>query len=180
MKRSDGEILPQIAREAIEKFIRGEGVLKPEFEPEGYLAGRAGVFVTIHTLDGDLRGCIGRIEPAKANIVDETIDRAIASATIDSRFNRVSVGELGNLKYDVSVLHQPEPVESEDDLDPDLYGIILSDQAGRLALMLPGIPSLDTVQKQLRATKRKAGIPVSADVRIERFRVDKFSEEEAG
>ena len=67
-------------------------------------------------------------------------------------------------------------MESEADLDPARYGVIIEDQAGRRAVMLPGIETLETVERQLAATRQKAGMPPGAKISIERFEVDKFRE----
>ena len=48
---------------------------------------RAGCFVSIHDSGGELRGCIGTIDPVRADIVDEVIENAISAGTRDPRFS---------------------------------------------------------------------------------------------
>lgn len=171
-----GELLPVVARQAVEEELLGPaGKLKVELT--GYLNQRRGVFVTIRSKAGELRGCKGNIVPQHANLVAATKACALSAAFDDARFEPVSRGELKNLGYEVSVLHEPESVADEEQLDPVVYGIILSTKDGRRALMLPGIPELDTVEVQLSATRRKARIEPFEPVEIQRFTVDKFSEE---
>jgi len=81
------------------------------------MEGKAGVFVSIHKV-GDLRGCIGTIEPTRENIAQEIISNAIAAATRDPRFPPISPSELSYLDYSVDILGKPEPVKSLDDFDP--------------------------------------------------------------
>lgn len=169
--------LAGVARAAVETWVREHSLWMPPVPVTGELLRRAGVFVTIRTKDDELRGCIGSLQPTRPNLVEETIDRAIASATNDIRFEPIAADELANLTYEVSILHPPELVVSTTELDPDRYGVILTDRYGRRAVMLPGIESLDTVEKQLVATKRKAGIPANEEVTIERFEVEKVVEE---
>ena len=79
--------LVQLARAAIEAYVCDGHVLKPEEAPEPVGNQRAGVFVTIHTRStGELRGCIGTIEPCEPDIAHETIQNAISAATQDPRF----------------------------------------------------------------------------------------------
>lgn len=171
------EQLPEVARKAVETFLHERRFPPPSDPAEPLLKRVAGVFVTIRNRAGELRGCIGTISPQKRNIVDETADRAIMAATRDPRFTPVSEEELPDLRYEVSVLTPPERVESEHELDPMHFGVIIEDGRGRRAVMLPGIESLDTVEKQLAATRHKAGIPPDAPVNIQRFEVEKYIEE---
>ncbi|MCB2153551.1 AmmeMemoRadiSam system protein A [bacterium] len=175
--KQSGQILPTVARRTVEAYLKRRERYHPEIEIGGYLASRAGVFVTIHTMDGDLRGCIGSLVGEQENVVLETVERAISAAVHDHRFPPVEVGELPNLHFEVSVLHPPEVVQGTAALDPERFGVIIRDGHGRRAVMLPGIESLDTVEKQVSATRRKAGIPPGESVQIERFEVDKFEEE---
>ena len=88
---------------------------------------RAACFVSIKTREGDLRGCIGTIDPEKNTLAEELIANAISAASRDPRFPPVRADELPNLKYSVDVLSQPELVRLED-LDPNTYGVIVEDQ----------------------------------------------------
>ncbi|MDK2973506.1 MAG: hypothetical protein PWP23_3261 [Candidatus Sumerlaeota bacterium] len=167
--------LARIARRAVEDHLHHRTTPLPA-DPPSEFQRPAGVFVTIRTIKGELRGCIGTLEANYPTIVEETIDRAAAAAFRDPRFDPVRKEELPNLLFEVSVLHPAEPVESEDELDPARYGVIVSGNHGRRAVMLPGIDQLDTAAKQLEATRRKAGIPEGEAVRIERFAVEKHVE----
>ena len=177
--RPPDDISPEgLARLSVEKFI-GEGItISPPQHPAGVLAQRAGTFVTLKTLAGDLRGCMGTTEPAHTTVAEEIIQNAISSATRDPRFPRVAVGELADLTYGVDVLSPPEPVLGPEDLDALRFGVIIeTPDAHRRALLLPGIEGIDTVDQQWRAVHQKAGIRVGEKVRVERFTVTRFGKD---
>ena len=142
----------------------------------GLLGARAACFVSLKTHDGQLRGCIGTIEPAKDTLAEEIIANAINAATRDPRFSPVSAEELSQLRYSVDVLSAPEPATLED-LDPAVYGVIVEDESGsHRGLLLPDLEGVDTVAKQVEIAARKAGIPPEAPIKLARFRVSRFGE----
>jgi AmmeMemoRadiSam system protein A len=135
----------------------------------------AGVFVTIHTRStGDLRGCIGTIEPIESSLAEETIRNAIAAATRDPRFPPVRPDELDDLVIDVSVLYPPEPIESITQLNPKQYGVIVQ-RGGRRGLLLPDIPGIDDAKAQVALARQKAWIEPDEPVKMYRFRVEKYT-----
>jgi hypothetical protein len=154
--------------------------LKPSEAPAPVEGGPAGVFVTIHKAStGELRGCIGTIEPTEPLLAQETINNAIAAATRDPRFPPIGPRELDDLMIDVSVLHPPEPINSIDQLDPRHYGVIVqsregSYRGGRRGLLLPDIPGIDDAETQVSYARQKAWIGDDEPVRLFRFRVEKY------
>ena len=172
---SFGAELPALARLTVETFITTGTVVPPPDNPSDLLKARAACFVTIKT-HGDLRGCIGTIEPVKNRLAEELVSNAIKSATRDPRFPPVRADELPNLKYSVDVLFGPEPAQFED-LDPNQYGVIVEEEGGpNRGLLLPHLEGVDTVAKQLEITYRKAGIALGTPVKLFRFRADRYSE----
>jgi AmmeMemoRadiSam system protein A len=173
------EISPQdLARLTIETFTRLGNVIEPPAEPHGVLASRAGVFVTLRLSEGQLRGCIGTIEPACFNVAAEIIQNAISAATRDPRFSPVSADELPSLKYGVDVLSPPEPARGPEDLDPSIYGVIIEAMEGSgRGLLLPRIDGIDSVEQQWLAVHSKAGIRPGTPVRVERFTVTRFGKD---
>lgn len=167
------DMLLDYARTVVAAEVKGRE--SPKAPPAiGELARKAGVFVTLYKPDGNLRGCMGTIGPTEPNVVRQTEYCAKMAACEDPRFYPVRPDELDGLKIEVSVLHEPEPVESKEYLDPKTYGVIISASDGRRALMLPGIEQLDTIDRQLSATRSKAGIGPDEPISIMRFRVDKI------
>jgi AmmeMemoRadiSam system protein A len=172
---SKADDLPGLAREAVETFVRSGEVLESP-NVTGLVSARAPCFVSLKTLDGELRGCIGTIEPVKETLAEEIIANAVSAAINDPRFNPVSEDELSNLRYSVDVLLPAEETVIED-LDPVRYGVIVEDErGGRRGLLLPDIPGVDTVAQQVEIAARKAGIPSGTPVKLWRFKVDRFRE----
>lgn len=168
--------IPALARRAVETLVLSGEPLKVTEDLSGILAERGACFVSIKTRAKDLRGCIGTIEPAKQNLAEEIIMNAMNAATRDPRFPPVSAGELANLVYSVDILAAPEPATFED-LDPSMYGVIVEDETGSArGLLLPAIEGVDTVAQQVEIAARKAGIPIGAEVKLWRFRVERFRE----
>jgi len=167
--------LVQLARTTIEKYVREGKTLKPSDAPAPIEGEPAGVFVTLHTKStGELRGCIGTIEPVEDSLIQETINNAIAAATRDPRFPPVRPHELDDLEIDVSVLYPPEPIDSITQLDPRRYGVIVQ-RGRRRGLLLPDIPGIDDAETQVAFARRKAWIDPQEPVQLYRFRVEKYT-----
>ncbi len=171
LKRTQMSPLVRLARETVETYIKqGKTPQLGELTPE--MKERAGVFVSIHKL-GELRGCIGTFEPTQKNIADETIANAISSATRVPRFPPIAPGELKDLTYSVDVLTPPEPIKSQDQLDPKKYGVIV--EAGwRRGLLLPDLEGVDTVDEQIDICRQKAGIAPDEPIKLYRFQVKRY------
>ena len=162
----------KLAKKTIELYIREGKVLSPrEAElSEEMLSTRAGTFVSIHE-HGELRGCIGTIEPCRKSLAEEIVSNAIAASTRDPRFPPVREEELESLRISVDVLGPAEPVSSEKELDVKIYGLIVA-KGNRRGLLLPDLEGVDTAARQLEIAKMKAGIRNDEkDVSLFRFRV---------
>ena len=168
--------LPGLAREAVETFVRSGNTLSPPRSTEEFLSSPAPCFVSLKTLSGELRGCIGTIEPARSTLAHEIIANAISAATNDPRFDPVRPEELANLRYSVDVLFPPEETVMSD-LDPSVYGVIVEDESGaRRGLLLPDIPGIDNAEQQVDIAARKAGIRSDESLRLYRFKVERYRE----
>ena len=168
--------VPALARFTIETFVTTGKIISPPNDLTHELIARAGCFVSIKTLTGDLRGCIGTIEPEKDSLAEELIANAVSAATRDPRFSPVRQDELPGLRYSVDVLSQPELCRLED-LDPQNYGVIVEDRDGlRRGLLLPNLEGNDSAAKQVEISSRKAGIAPSTYVKLFRFRAERYSE----
>ena len=177
---SEGEIITSLARRAVETYAReGRAVSPPEILPPTLppaLRAPAACFVSIKTDDGELRGCIGTVEPTRATLAEELLANALSAATRDPRFPPVEASELPRLRYSVDILSGPEPAEFAD-LDPKVFGVIVEDEGGRRrGLLLPDIEGVETAAEQVRIAARKAGIRPHEPVRLHRFRVTRFRE----
>ncbi|MGD9761734.1 MAG: AmmeMemoRadiSam system protein A [Candidatus Izemoplasmatales bacterium] len=159
-----------LAKITIENYIKYKKVIKiPDDLPKEMLDNQAGVFVSLKKY-GQLRGCIGTIEPTSKSIADEIIRNAISAATKDPRFNPVEENELDFLVISVDVLMEPTPVESLSELDVKKYGVIVS-KGNRRGLLLPNIDGIDDPKTQIQIALKKAGILESDNYNLEKFEV---------
>lgn len=135
--------LLRLARDAMERGVRGEK-LPPldEFSLTPRLREDGASFVTL-TIHGQLRGCIGALEPYQP-LVQDVREHAVAAALEDPRFPSVSERELNVIEIEVSRLTRPVPLEYTDANDllsrlrPHIDGVILRD-AFRRATFLPQV-----------------------------------------
>ena len=163
----------RLAKMVVEYYI-GSGTVPDVSDVPAELAnGRAGVFVCLKK-GGDLRGCIGTIEPAARNIAEEIRSNAISAATRDFRFPPVGREEISKLSYSVDVLEEPEDIPDMSHLDPKAYGVIVRGAGGRSGLLLPDLEGVNTAEDQVRIAMMKAGIPPGEPVRLQRFRVTRY------
>jgi len=170
------DIYTQLARETIEQFVLKEEIPQMEEVPLEIRTRRAGCFVSIHKKDGSLRGCIGTIRPVYKNLAGEIISNAVAAATQDTRFAPITKEELADLKIGVDILSSPEQIESEKDLDPKEYGVIVQAPDGREGLLLPDLPDVNSAQDQITITREKGGITKDEEIALYRFSVERHEE----
>lgn len=161
-----------LAKEAIQTYLTSGKVLELP-QPPLSLATPAAAFVSLK-LAGQLRGCMGTIEPARENLAAEIVANAIAAATKDPRFKPLSREELAEVAISVDVLSPPEPAEFSD-LAPAKFGLIAQWQ-GRRGLLLPDLAGVDSPEEQLRIVCQKAGIPwdKAEEAQLFIFRVKRF------
>lgn len=179
MDRPPNDISPQdLARLTVETFVSLGTVIMSPPDPKGVLATRAGAFVSLRLADGELRGCIGTIEPTRTHVGEEIIHNAVSAATRDPRFAPVSPNELAGMKYGVDVLSPPEPARGIEDLDPTIYGVIVETTDGtRRGVLLPRIEGVASAEEQWHAVHSKAGIKLGTPVRVERFTVTRYGKD---
>jgi AmmeMemoRadiSam system protein A len=174
-----GPILLAIARAALDG---GEDPAPPLASEHAWLREEGASFVTLR-LDGELRGCIGSIDPRRP-LWEDVVRNARAAAYRDPRFPPVSPEELPRLQVEVSVLSPREPMrvaseaEALAQIRPGVDGIAFEYGASS-ATFLPqvweSLPAPDEFLEQLR---RKAGLPGRfwhPDVRLSRYTVEKYA-----
>ena len=135
--------LLRLAREAVENAVRGQ---EPPTLDLGNLPtslrADAASFITL-TIHGNLRGCIGALEPYQP-LAQDVREHAIAAALEDPRFPPVRPEELDKIEIEVSRLTFPKKLEYTDTTDllarlrPNVDGVILHD-GYRRATFLPQV-----------------------------------------
>ena len=145
-----------LAKKTVETYIKTGKKPTPPKELIPEMKEQAGVFVSIHKNNGNLRGCIGTFEPVQKNVAAEVISNAISASTRDPRFDPITPEELDDLEYSVDVLTTPEPIEDMSQLDPKKYGVIVA--CGWRRACLPDLEGVDTAQYQIDICRQKGGI----------------------
>ncbi len=145
----------ELAHRAIAAYVREGKRIKPPRDLSAEMQARAGAFVSLHLPDGELRGCIGTIEPVQDSLAEEIIENAISAATRDPRFPPVEPRELDALDISVDVLSPPVPIDSIRDQDPKRHGLIVQSlrEPWKRGLLLPDLDEIDTAEKQLYYTR---------------------------
>ncbi len=136
-------VLLTLARNSIVSFVNERKLLPvnvSDYSPR--LQDDGASFVTL-TMGGNLRGCIGALEPHQP-LVQDVCEHAVAAAIEDYRFPPVQSNELPIIKIEISRLTIPQALiySGPDDLvrklRPHVDGVILKDGARR-ATFLPQV-----------------------------------------
>lgn len=147
----------QLAKNAVEFYVKkGRTFPIPEKLTKEMVTKQAGVFVTLYKKE-NLRGCIGTFLPTKENIAQEIIDNAISACSRDYRFNPISVKELADLRYEVSILSKPKSVQNRNTLNCKKHGIIVK-SGHKIGLLLPDLDGINSVNQQIEIACQKANI----------------------
>ncbi len=175
--------LLRIAREAIETVLDGR---RPEVNPEQFdedLRRPAGAFVSLHTKEGDLRGCIGSIQPVAPLCLAVSMS-AVNAAFRDPRFFPLRKEELPRVDIEISVMGPIERVSDFAEIVVGRDGLIVS-RGPRAGLLLPQVATDYGWDRDafLSQTCIKAGLPPDSwrapDCRVERFSAEVFGEQVA-
>ncbi len=129
-----GKKLLSLARESICSTLKTGKRISVSPAEEPILTKKMGVFVTLHK-KGDLRGCVGFIEPVLP-LQEAVIQSARNAAFHDSRFAPVSQQEMVDIEIEVSCLTEPRPVPSVKEIQLGRHGIVLEKGFAR-AVFLP-------------------------------------------
>lgn len=151
----------EIARNAVAGRLSGAPL--PAHKKQNPLLARPfGVFVTI-TRNGKVRGCMGTVEPHEPDAAGEISRSAVMAATIDPWHRPIARWELPHLRYIISIVGSIRQVQSEAQVDPVKYGVLVR-RGERSALLLPG--EALTAHWALFRCRQKAGIPQDEKVDI--------------
>lgn len=156
-------ILFHIAEDTLVWLVSGAGGAF-KFGDYGITPGLEQNYATFVTLRqrGDLRGCIGCLEPKEALYlsVHRNTQRA---ARDDARFDPVAVEEVSRIEVDISILGRQQPIESVDAFNVGQHGIVIHKE-DRSAVYLPQVASEQgwTREATLESLCHKAGLPADA------------------
>lgn len=179
------EYLLQLARQALEKGVCHDHLPEIDLETVSPRIREFGAsFVTL-THHGNLRGCIGALEPYQS-LAEDVREHAVAAALNDYRFTPVQPNELPSIQIEISRLTMPVLLEYENaedllrQLRPGVDGVILRDGIRR-ATFLPQvwekIPDTNIFLSQL-CMKMGASPDTwrTKKLKVEIYQVDEFHE----
>lgn len=181
ISKEEKQILLDAARNTIQSLFEEVELTKPDYKKHPILKSHSGAFVTL-TIDDNLRGCIGYIisdEP----LFDTVCNAATSAAMHDPRFPQLSRKEFDKIHIEISILSEPFPIESYEDIEVGKHGLILEDE-GRRGLLLPQVPIEHNMNRDqyLSALCNKAGFRSDywqkKQLRLKAFTATVFEEEE--
>jgi AmmeMemoRadiSam system protein A len=175
------QLLPSIARKAIEEAFGGPKVVPPSGAP--WLDEERAVFVTL-LKRGQLRGCIGQLA-AQQPLFHAVCGAARSAAFEDPRFPPVRHAELTSIHIEISVLSPIEPLDVRSETEalaairPGVDGLVLR-HGRRSGVFIPEVwKQLPEAREFLKHLKHKAGLPTDEwleGTQVERFTAELFLE----
>ena len=174
--------LQKIAFDSIKSgLLHGKALTVDLEKMDEALTTKRATFVTLQK-NGELRGCIGMLEPIRP-LAEDVAHNAFAAAFSDPRFPPLAEYELDQLDLHISILGTPEAMvfDSEQDLTdqlrPGVDGLIMT-EGHRRGTFLPSVwESLTQPQAFVSHLKLKSGLPEnywSDDIQIQRYSVEEF------
>jgi len=173
------KVLLKVAREAVE--AAAENVPYAPETDDAVLREIGAAFVTLRAPRGDLRGCIGTVEP-KDPLIENVANMARAAAREDPRFQPVEAAEVPDLKIEISLLTPPKRVADVEEIEVGTHGLIM-EQGPQRGLLLPQVPVEWHWDREqfLDHTCPKAGLPKGCwrtGANIYSFTAEVFGEED--
>lgn len=157
--REEQDRLLKLARESLEARVHRHRAPAPP--AGGLLDSHRGAFVTLHR-QGELRGCLGRID------VDQPLAETVAhlAAVVsdsDPRFTPVDAKELPAIDVEISVLTPEREPASLEEIEVGRHGLIV-ERGSRRGLLLPQVATEHGWDREtfLSHTCLKAGLPPDA------------------
>ena len=170
------------AREVLSSCAKGEEVMMPESLSE-LDSEPMGIFITLHTRKGELRGCIGYLVGIKP-LPDAIVEMTKAASKNDPRFSPVKEAELNDIVLEISLLSPLKKIDSPDAIEIGKHGLVVSDGSNK-GLLLPQVATENNWDKItfLEHTCEKARLPRDAwkseETEISIFSAEVFEEKKS-
>ena len=151
-----------LVRTTLQDYLAG-GKEKNTSVPEKSLLQKSGAFVTLHKLNGELRGCIGQMV-SREPLYKTLIRMAKEAAFSDPRFDPLTKKELPAIKIEISVLSPMKQIKNAAEIELGIHGVLV--QKGDFSgVFLPQVAvetgwNLEEFMNNLCAGK--AGLPADA------------------
>ena len=180
LTKEEKVILLAAARNSIVSVFQNTHVKEPDYEKYPTLKSYAGAFVTLTEFE-TLRGCIGYIIGDQP-VFKTVCEAAIQASQFDPRFQPVRQAELQDIKIEISILSEPFPLNSYDEIELGKHGLILEEK-GRRGLLLPQVPIEHKMNRDqyLDSICQKTGLPKSywkeKELKLKGFTATVFNED---
>lgn len=183
MREEQKTALLEIARAAVQRAAARQdpmGAADGDVSVLADLGADKGAFVSLHTRDHQLRGCVGCMTASRP-VAEVVAEMASAASQRDPRFSPVASSEVDDLVIEISVLSPTEPIASVEDIVIGRHGL-LAIQGARQGVLLPQVASQRGWDARTFAgqTCLKANLAEDAwrgeDTTLYRFAAEVFSE----
>lgn len=170
--------LLHLARRAVEAAVSGESFEMGAAALPSAVRGPGAAFVTLH-VGGQLRGCIGMVEPRGPSLAEAVVGMARAASREDPRFTPIRTADLPLLDVEISVLGPLVPA-TPDEIVVGRDGLVI-EQGHRRGLLLPQVAVEWGFDREtfLQQACLKAGLAPDAwqhGARILRFEAEVFGD----
>jgi AmmeMemoRadiSam system protein A len=176
--------LLDIARQSIVHGLDSGTALRLDImQLEANLRVDSAVFITL-TLAGNLRGCIGSLQPS-APLAQAVANSAFSAAFRDHRFAQVQASEIESIRIEVSVLSAMELIAVGtrqallENLQPGVDGLLMEDQGYRSTFLPKVWEKITTPNEFVGQLMHKAGLAAehwSSTIRFYRYHSTSFGE----
>ena len=181
------KILIEIARMSVIEKLENKKIINKEelYKQFPHLKEKRATFVTLTKTNGELRGCIGTLNPHQS-LLDDIIQNAKSAAFSDYRFTPLTKEEYDDIKFEISILSPVKEIDYKDIKDlqekivPFKDGIVLK-YNGYKATFLPQVwEKLPDFYDFFSHLCKKAGLSdncLSLHPKIYKYNVTKIKEE---
>jgi len=157
------QTLLQLARRSLTEWVarHNDKINFAPFQLTDNLRRPAGAFVTLHER-GELRGCIGYIQPLKP-LFETVMENARNAATDDPRFDAVTAAELPAIDLEISVMSPLRKIGALDEIVVGRHGLLIQ-KGFYQGVFLPQVPVEQKWNRDqyLEGICRKAHLPRGA------------------
>jgi AmmeMemoRadiSam system protein A len=185
LNEQEKEILLGLARRSIDLAVNRQPLPQLNLEEYSPLLRQNGAsFVTL-MIQGQLRGCIGALEPYQP-LVQDVCEHAAAAALDDYRFSPVTPDEVALLEIEISRRTPPQPLEYKspqdliDRLRPNIDGVVLRDEFRRSTFLPQVWEKIPDPAAFLSQLCQKMGAPANLwrrkPLQVFIYQVEEFSE----
>lgn len=182
LSKEEKKILLKLARDSIKYYFENKTIMSVDEKKINLtenLKKIRGAFVTIK-IKGNLRGCIGHIEPVQ-ELYKDVIENAVNAAFKDPRFNPLTEEEFKNITIEISALSPITKVNNLDEIKVGKHGLIIK-KGFHSGVLLPQVPLEFGWDKRqfLENLCYKAGLNKNdyKEANLYKFSAEVFSEEQ--